>query len=408
MRFTPLFLSTGLLPSPYHQCSSRHHRHHRSTNYRTDQESQYLFPISTATTTSHPLHTRSNIKTASLTLFVNEPRISGTTTHTSTTIESMVRSVNYHLSRKCNYACKFCFHTAKTSSHLSIEKAKEGMRLLQQAGAQKINFAGGEPFLYPDFLGELCRETSQELGLACSIISNGSLITKQWMEQYGKYVNVLGISVDSFDYATNLAIGRRVDITYKNDPDKHLSHLMEIREWCEKYNVMFKLNTVVCKLNWREDMNDIVYGKLCPKRWKVFQVLVLGEENAGLPGNLRNAQPLVVSDNQFWSFVHRHEQADNSEDRILIPEPNHVMQNSYLLLDEEMRFLDCSTGAKVPASDSILDVGVETALQQCRREMFDATLFHHRGGIYDWNNKYSAKSPRFDDAPHLDEQRQDE
>ena len=27
-----------------------------------------------------------------------------------------VRSVNYFISRKCNYACKFCFHTQKVSS----------------------------------------------------------------------------------------------------------------------------------------------------------------------------------------------------------------------------------------------------------------------------------------------------
>lgn len=64
-------------------------------------------------------------------------------------------SVNYHFSRKCNYQCGFCFHTAKTSHVLSIEQAKLGLLKLKEAGMKKINFAGGEPFLYPDFLGEL-------------------------------------------------------------------------------------------------------------------------------------------------------------------------------------------------------------------------------------------------------------
>ena len=30
-------------------------------------------------------------------------------------------SVNYHFTRKCNYSCGFCFHTAKTSYVLPLE-----------------------------------------------------------------------------------------------------------------------------------------------------------------------------------------------------------------------------------------------------------------------------------------------
>ena len=35
-------------------------------------------------------------------------------------------SVNYHFTRQCNYSCGFCFHTAKTSFVLPLEKAKQG------------------------------------------------------------------------------------------------------------------------------------------------------------------------------------------------------------------------------------------------------------------------------------------
>jgi hypothetical protein len=44
------------------------------------------------------------------------------------------RSVNYHLTRQCNYQCGFCFHTAKTSFLLPIEEAKKGLMLLKDAG----------------------------------------------------------------------------------------------------------------------------------------------------------------------------------------------------------------------------------------------------------------------------------
>ena len=83
-----------------------------------------------------------------------------------------------------------------------------------------------------------------------------------------------------------------------------------------------------------------------------------------------------VSREEFDSFCERH-----SRQSMLVPEANDVMRNSYLLLDEELRFLDCSGNGKVP-SQSILEVGVERALSQAG---FDRDMFHRRGGVYDWS-----------------------
>ena len=46
------------------------------------------------------------------------------------------RSVNYHFTRKCNYECGFCFHTdnSPTTSEVSLDEAKTGLRLLADAG----------------------------------------------------------------------------------------------------------------------------------------------------------------------------------------------------------------------------------------------------------------------------------
>ena len=43
-------------------------------------------------------------------------------------------SVNYHFTRKCNYKCGFCFHTAKTSFVLPLDVAMKGLTLLKEAG----------------------------------------------------------------------------------------------------------------------------------------------------------------------------------------------------------------------------------------------------------------------------------
>jgi radical S-adenosyl methionine domain-containing protein 2 len=74
---------------------------------------------------------------------------------------------------------------------------------------KKINFAGGEPFINPKFLGELVKFCKEELKLeSVSIVSNGSLIKEKWLEKYGTYLDILAISCDSFNEEVNEKIGR--------------------------------------------------------------------------------------------------------------------------------------------------------------------------------------------------------
>lgn len=49
------------------------------------------------------------------------------------------KSVNYHFTRRCNYTCGFCFHTATTSYMMTLEDAKIGFDMLRKAGkCQKV------------------------------------------------------------------------------------------------------------------------------------------------------------------------------------------------------------------------------------------------------------------------------
>ena len=167
-------------------------------------------------------------------------------------VSDLVCSVNYFISRECNYNCKFCFHTKTNKNKFQFEQGRYGLQILKAAGTQKINFAGGEPFLNPELLGELCRVASAELGMAVSIISNGYMITPKWMNSYGKFVDVLGVSVDSFNSATNAAIGRG-----GNANNKHAERVLKVQDMCSQNEILFKMNTVVCSLNWEEDMKSM-------------------------------------------------------------------------------------------------------------------------------------------------------
>ncbi|KAF2257217.1 radical SAM enzyme, partial [Trematosphaeria pertusa] len=283
-------------------------------------------------------------------------------------------SVNYHFTRKCNAECRFCFHTETTSHVEPLENAKKGLRLLHDDGMEKLNFAGGEPFLYHKYLGQLCRFAKQELGLqSVSIVSNGTRVTEKWLREYGQYVDILAISCDSFIASTNAAIGRADRKSGR--PFDNVAQLFQIRDWCRELGIKFKLNTVVCSLNWQEDMVDVV-RELDPFRWKVFQVLVVEGENES-EQRMRDARKMLVTDEQFGSFCKRHEGV-----RGFTPESNDVMQSSYLILDEYLQFLD--GGNKARHSGKILDVGVQKALSQVE---WDQEAFVARGAIYDWGKE---------------------
>ncbi len=290
-------------------------------------------------------------------------------------------SVNYHFTRQCNYQCGFCFHTALTSYMMPLDDAKRGLALLARAGMRKLNFAGGEPFLYPDFLGQLCRYAKTELQLeSVSIVSNGSKITRKWLAEFGPHVDILAVSCDSFSEETNKAIGRGAG--------SHLASTRAVAAWCRELGVGFKLNTVVNRYNWREDMNAEI-AALRPMRWKVFQVLTIEGENDGGSNSRRDARSFNVSDEEFRQFVARH----SGRGLPMVVEDNAKMRASYLILDERMRFLDCSGGRKQP-SGSILDVGVARALAASG---FDQDMFLKRGGRYEWTRKdrdCSERPPR--------------
>lgn len=277
-------------------------------------------------------------------------------------------SVNFHFSRKCNYECGFCFHTAKTSHVPGLPDAKKALTLLKCEGMRKLNFAGGEPFLYPRFLGEMLIFCKEELGLeSVSIVTNGSKVTESFLRKYHKYIDILAVSCDSFDEATNKRIGRGTG--------NHLASVQNVATLCKKYNIPFKINTVVNKFNYQEDMNASIQ-LLSPFRWKCFQVLVVpGENNPHVtPEALRDASEFIITDEEYETFCAKH-----GHNGCFVAEPNRLMEKSYLILDEFLRFVDRGMPTR-----PILEIGVQEALKEVG---WDESGFWERGGVYEWSKE---------------------
>ena len=267
--------------------------------------------------------------------------------------------VNYHFLRTCNYACKFCFHVAKTSRVASLQDAKRAIDALKGAGMTRINFSGGEPFLKPAMLGKMILH-AHDRGISPSIVSNGSLIREKWMDRYGHMIDALAISCDSFDPVTLFEIGRHA-------PSRdHLQQLHKVRDWCDKHDIRFKINTVVCQPNKRETLKEV--GVLQPDRWKMFQCLLIDGENAG-PEALADGASMVVSDEEFNAFTERHSHIPH------IAENNKTMRNSYIIMDEDLCLLDNSQGSKRQTVSVLEDV--DAAFADCG---FDIDAFRGRDG----------------------------
>ncbi|CAG7829396.1 unnamed protein product [Allacma fusca] len=275
-------------------------------------------------------------------------------------------SVNFHFTRKCNYECGFCFHTAKSSYLAPLEDVKRGLSKLADKGMKKLNLSGGEPFLYPDHVGEIVKFCKETLSLeSVSIVSNGSKIKKGFFEKYGAFLDILAISVDSFDEDTNVKIGR--------GKGNHLKQLGNISKWCREHNVKFKLNSVINKYNHEEDFSQNIQ-LLEPFRWKCFQVLQVDTENKG-EGAKRDCSRFLISDEDFDKFCRRHRHLDS-----FVPESNLMMKSSYIILDEKLQFLN--KGDVYGESKSILEVDdIEELLA---RTDYEPETFEERGGIYDW------------------------
>ena len=299
-------------------------------------------------------------------------------------------SVNYHFTRKCNYKCGFCFHTAKNSHVENLENAKKIILAVRQQGGKKLNFAGGEPFLpeYHERLGEMVKYAKQIGFESVSIISNGKFIKEKWFKDYGQFLDMLGISCDSTNESINSQIGR--------GNGDHVTTVRAAAELCKKYKIMFKLNTVVNSYNWNTtDMIEFI-NEIKPNRWKIFQVLALEGENSGNKDEIkRNVTDFLITKEQFQTYIHVHKQSVVNAETIMKVEDNGTMQSSYILIDEYGCFLDSSTGSKKATSSILGAGGITQALVELSTSAgggFDKQSFHKRDGIFEWTNTNKTKN----------------
>lgn len=278
-------------------------------------------------------------------------------------------SVNFHVTNACNYSCKYCFARFKDiKKKLSYKGAHDIIFELSKKGTKKITVVGGEPLLYPHI--EEILKLIKNLGITSSIVTNGSLLTEEFLEKNHRNIDWIGLSIDSGNYTTQRLLGRYD----KRSKYNHVDMIRTIVPKIKSYNISIKINTVVTALNYYEDMNGLI-EVLSPNRWKVFQVLgIIGE-------NDDHFNTLKITDDQFNVFKQNH--LKNNP----ITESNEEMKGSYVMIDPSGCFSDDTKGY-LTTSPPILEVGIKNAFNSIN---FSLEKFLNRGGLYNWNKQPDYK-----------------
>ncbi len=227
-------------------------------------------------------------------------------------MKDTINKINFHIFEACNYKCKYCFRNKTIGC--CPEKFKPILRQIKETNIiEIINFVGGEPTLNKELLLDLL-SFCKDIGLKTTIVTNGSKFKEdpKFLEDVCKYVECIGISIDSLDKQTNIKIGR----SDSNKNTIEFEDLKIIHKTILDFNVKFKINIVASEFNFNDE--------------SIFKLLELNIDKLKIFKNQKEVGS--ISNEQFESFINKfrnHPNITNAES--LICETD--MCNSYLMIN---------------------------------------------------------------------------
>lgn len=229
--------------------------------------------------------------------------------------------VNFHFVDYCNYHCCYCFvkKANRMTSFLNIvnivDNIAEYFKNLKVRG--RINLVGGEIFMCSYLQQIIDYIYSKDIDV--SIVTNGYLLTKEFIERNKTKICCIGISVDSLNPETNKLIGRCFN---KQTLDEN--KLINLCEMIKSNNIKLKINHCLSKFNYDEDISKFI-GIIKPDRFKIFQMTVIDSIN----GKCKNMQ---LSNKEFESCCNKYKYMNP------IIEHEEEMKSSYLMIDSDGNF----------------------------------------------------------------------
>ncbi|MFI3211357.1 MAG: viperin family antiviral radical SAM protein [Peptostreptococcaceae bacterium] len=260
--------------------------------------------------------------------------------------------INLHILEGCNFKCKYCFAKFGSRKILDIDSWKIIIdNIVNEVDVKRFNIAGGEPMLYPQ-LQELI-DYIHSKNIDISIITNGYLLSSNFLEKNKDKIETIGISIDSFDED----MLRKLDCTYKGnifDFDKFKALAIKTKE----LGMNLKINTVVSKYNYDYNLKKYL-DEFDVDRWKILKMKVFKDDKF-------DNSDLDIDENSFNQFIE-----NNQSDNLII---EYSLKNSYIIIDSNGYLLDNSSENYI----KIANLQNEGFIDAFKKLDFDLDLYNER------------------------------
>ncbi|TQD23573.1 viperin family antiviral radical SAM protein [Methanolobus vulcani] len=193
-----------------------------------------------------------------------------------------IDSVNWYVTLKCNYNCKFCSVKKQKSTITEILDAETILFRLYDLGFEKINIVGGEPLLYP-FICDITK-MAKKIGFITTLRTNGSLLTSSKIAILSPYLDWIELPLDSSKEEVEKELGRGCG--------KHVQNIQRVSNILKCTDVKLKINTIITKLNCKEDLKPFIRA-LNPDKWEIFKALNIKDEKYS---------KFLISDREFLNY----------------------------------------------------------------------------------------------------------
>lgn len=226
----------------------------------------------------------------------------------------MNKIFNLHFTDFCNYKCKFCY-AKKEQKILSLEQIKiivdniSDYLKINNIKDGRINIAGGEPTTC-SYLQEIIDYINSK-SITASLITNGSLLSEEFIRINKRKLSMIGISIDSVNEETNLKLGR-----CQGKKVFDYVKLCSICRYIKQNGIVLKINIVVSKINLDEDIKQLL-DDVKPDRFKILQMLPT------TPFASKNC----VTDEEFEAYLKKY------KDYNFVHEKQENIQKAYMIID---------------------------------------------------------------------------
>ena len=202
--------------------------------------------------------------------------------------------VNLHICEYCNYHCAHCFAKFGCKATLPLENWKNIVDNIVSSGlVREINIAGGEPMIHHQ-MSEIV-DYIRTYNIPVSLVTNGSLMTEEWIRKNGRKFKTIGFSVDALTPELQRTVGRCTNSGVVISPESFGRKIALLRE--VNPDIKIKINTVVSQVNKLDNIADFI-KEWNVDRWKLLKMQIFDD---GVHCN----ESIKVSDSEYDSYVSR-------------------------------------------------------------------------------------------------------